>query len=199
MPTVTPPLPSSSVARERLHRRAVTFEGYARADGLFDLDVHLTDVKDQDFHLLTGTRPAGVPVHDMGIRVTIDRAFVIRDIEAVTASMPYPGVCDTIGAAYRKLIGASLVDGFRKRLHDILGGIKGCTHLTEALSFLPSAAIQTFAGLRPEDSGDGKPFQLDRCHALETTTDNVRRHYPKWYRGRARAVADSRVTEEERS
>jgi hypothetical protein len=45
--------------------------------------------------------------------------------------------------------------------------------------------VQTFAGLRREDSGEGKPFQLDHCHALATTTDTVRRYYPKWYRGAA--------------
>jgi hypothetical protein len=36
-----------------------------------------------------------------------------------------------------------------------------------------------------EDEGADKPFQLDRCHALETTTETVRRYYPKWYRGAA--------------
>jgi hypothetical protein len=46
--------------------------------------------------------------------------------------------------------------------------------------------VQTFAGLRQrEDEGAGKPFQLDRCHALETSTDTVRRYYPRWYRGAA--------------
>ena len=180
---MTHPLSLPTVPRERLHCRAVTFDGYARADGLFDIEAHLSDVKDQDFLLLTGVRPAGIPVHDMWIRATIDRDFTIRDIEAVTDSAPYPGACDTIGPQYRKLIGASLVEGFRKRLHDTLGGIKGCTHLTEMLSYLPTAAIQTFASLRKEDSGDEKPFQLDRCHALETTTENVRRYYPQWYRG----------------
>jgi len=49
----------------------------------------------------------------------------------------------------------------------------------------PAAAIQTFSGLQREDAGDDKPFQLDRCHALETTTDTVQRYYPKWYRGAA--------------
>ena len=57
--------------------------------------------------------------------------------------------------------------------------------MTELLGYLPTAAVQTFAGLRREDEGDGKPFQLDRCHALETTTETVRRYYPKWYRGAA--------------
>jgi len=189
-----------TVPRERLHCRAVTFDGFAREDGLFDLEAHLTDVKDHDFQLLTGVRPAGIPIHDMWIRATIDRNFVIRDIEAVTDSMPYPGVCNAIGPEYRKLIGASLVEGFRKRLHDTLGGVKGCTHLTEMLSYLPTAAIQTFSSLRREDSGDVKPFQLDRCHALETTTDNVRRYYPAWYRGGAATASTTiRINEEERS
>ena len=41
-----------------------------------------------------------------------------------------------------------------------------------------------FAGLRREiEVGEGKPFQLDRCHALETTTDTVQMYYPQWYRG----------------
>jgi hypothetical protein len=171
--------------RERLHRRRVTYDGYRRADGLFDIDAHLVDVKDQDFELLTGVRPAGVPVHEMWIRVTIDEQCVIRDIEAVTDHMPYPDTCATIGPEYRKLIGANLLMGFRKHLHDVLGGIRGCTHLTEMLAYLPTAAVQTFAGLKREDDGEQKPFQLDRCHALETSTDNVRRYYPKWYRGAA--------------
>ena len=119
----------------------------------------------------------------MWVRVTIDRGFVIHAIEAVTDGMPYPGACNRIGPAYQKLVGANLVRGFRKHLHDVVGGVQGCTHLTEMLAFLPTAAVQTFAGLVREDEGDGKPFQLDHCHALETTTDTVREYYPKWYRG----------------
>ena len=173
------------MSRERLHGRTVSYDGYLRKDGLFDIECHIVDVKDHDFELLTGTRRAGVPVHDMWVRATIDRDFVIRGIEAVTDSMPYPGACDRIGPAYEKLVGANLVNGFRKHLHDVMGGVRGCTHITEMLSYLPTAAVQTFSGLQREDDGDQKPFQLDRCHALETTTDSVRRYYPKWYRGAA--------------
>jgi hypothetical protein len=179
------PLSPPTVSRERLHLRRVTYEGFQRSDGLYDIDAHIADIKDRDFELLTGVRAAGEPVHDMHIRVTIDRAFTIHAIEARTDQMPYPGACDRIGPAYAKLVGANLVRGFRKRLHDTMGGVHGCTHLTELLGYLPTAAVQTFAGLRREDDGVEKPFQLDRCHALETTTDTVREYYPKWYRGAA--------------
>ena len=179
------PLSTPSVSRQRLHQRRITFEGFRRDDGLFDIDAHLVDAKDHDFELLTGVRPAREAVHDMWARVTIDTSFVIHAIEVRTDGMPYPDACDRIEPSYSKLVGANLVQGFRKRLHDDMGGTRGCTHVTELLGSLPTAAVQTFAGLRREDEGENKPFQLDRCHALETTTENVRRYYPKWYRGNA--------------
>jgi hypothetical protein len=177
------PLPPCPTPRQRLHTRRITYEGWQREDGLFDIDAHLHDVKDHDFELLTGVRPAREAVHDMWVRVTIDRNFDVHGIEVKTDGMPYPGACDRIEPAYAKLVGANLVSGFRKRLHETMGGIKGCTHVTELLGSLPTAAVQTFAGLQREDEGEGKPFQLDRCHALATTTDTVRRYYPKWYVG----------------
>lgn len=179
------PLPTPST-RTRLHTRRVSYEGFRRDDGLFDLEGHLTDIKDHDYALLTGVRPAGVPVHDMWARVTIGTDFVIRSIEVRTDGMPYEGACDRIEAAYGKLAGASLLHGFRKTLYDAMGGVRGCSHVTELLAHAPTAAIQMFAGLRREiEPGEDRPFQLDRCHALETTTDTVRRYYPQWYRGAA--------------
>lgn len=175
---------SPAQPRRSLHTRAVRYEGYRRDDGLWDIEAHLSDTKPFDYPLSAGVRRAGEPVHEMWVRVTIDAQFVIRDIEAQTDWMPYPGACEQIGPHCRKLIGLSLVRGFRKTLHELMGGVQGCTHLTDLLLYLPTAAIQTFAGeMRDDDSGAGKPFQLDRCHALETTTDTVRRFYPKWYRG----------------
>jgi hypothetical protein len=77
----------------------------------------------------------------------------------------------------------NLVRGFRKRTWELLGSVRGCTHLTEMLGGLPTAAIQTFAGEMPEEGeGGGKPFQLDQCHALETTSETVKVWYPKWYK-----------------
>lgn len=177
------PLPSSPIARQRLHLRRITYEGFQRDDGLFDIDAHLVDAKDHDFELLTGVRPAREAVHDMWVRVTIDRSFVVHAIDVRTDGMPYPDACDRIEPAYAKLAGANLISGFRKRLHETMGGIHGCTHVTELLGSLPTAAVQTFAGLQREDVAAGKPFQLDHCHALDTTSDTVRRYYPTWYRG----------------
>jgi hypothetical protein len=175
-----------AASRKRLHERNARYEGFARDDGLFDIEAHLTDVKDHDLTLLTGLRRGGEPVHDIWVRLTIDTEFTIRAIEASMEAVPYPGGCNRIEDAYRKLVGANLLRGFRKTLHDRFAGTLGCTHVTELLGYLPTAAVQMFSGLKGrEDEGEQKPFQLDRCHALETKSEVVRQYYPKWYRGAA--------------
>jgi hypothetical protein len=174
--------------RRPLHTRSIRYEGFKRDDGMWDIEGYLVDTKPFNYALSSGIRRAGDAVHDMRVRVTLDRDFVVRDIEAHIVWMPYPGACDAIAPDYRKLVGASLTKGFRKRVHELLGDVHGCSHLTELLITLPSAAIQTFAGeMRDNDHGETKPFQLDRCHALETSGDTVRRFYPKWYRGKSAA------------
>ena len=187
---------SSPAARERLHRRGVSYEGFRRDDGLFDIEAHITDHKDRDYKLAMGTRSKDIPVHTMWARVTIDRRFEVIDIEAVTDEMPYPGQCNRIGPEYKKLIGSNLLKGFRKSIADNLGGVKGCTHLSELLGYLPTAAVQTFAGIKNEaDSVDGKkPFQLDSCHALATNTETVRMYYPKWFVAETATTPDEAVT-----
>ena len=177
------PLPVSEVERELTHTRRIRYEGYKRADGLWDIEAHLNDVKNHDYQLKTGVRRAGQPIHDMWVRITIDRQFNILAASASSDAVPYPGGCETIAPAYGKLVGLNLLRGFRKNVHELLGSVRGCTHMTEMLGGLPTAAIQSFAGDVPEESGDGrKPFQLDQCHALETSTETVRTWYPKWHR-----------------
>jgi len=177
------PLPLSDVERELTHTRRVRYEGYKRGDGLWDIEAHLTDVKNHDYRLKTGVRRAGQAIHDMWLRITIDRAFVIRDAAASSDSVPYPGGCETIAPAYKGLVGLSLIKDFRRKTRELLGGVRGCTHLTEMLGGLPTAAIQTFAGEQREERADGRrPFQLDQCHALETSTETVKMLYPKWHR-----------------
>ena len=177
------PLPAPASPRRRAHVRRIEIEGFLRDDGLYELDASLVDVKDVDYPLASGLRPAGVPVHLMRVRVTLDAAFTIVDAYACSDGVPYFGMCDTIGPAYRKLIGLSLVRGFRRTVGEMFADVRGCTHMTELLLSLPTAAIQTFATFRREndDSGD-KPFQLDRCHALETSSPTVLQYYPRWYR-----------------
>src|SRR6201988_3360536 len=107
-------LPAPGDRRELLHTRRVRYEGYKRADGLWDIEAHLSDIKNHDFNLKTGVRRAGLPVHEMWLRITIDRRLTIVDATASSDAVPYPGGCESIAPAYRKLVGLSLIKNFRK-------------------------------------------------------------------------------------
>ena len=169
------PLSPSNSPRILKHTRAITVSAYAREDGLWDLDAHITDIKTRDVQLASGVRAAGSPMHDLLLRVTINTELTVVDAFAVSDAVPYPGHCDTIGPDYKKLVGLNLMRGFRLGLKERLTGIDGCTHITELAQILPTAAIQAFAG-DVLDTHDGassaeqtvKPFQLDRCHALRS-------------------------------
>ncbi|MCB1939492.1 MAG: DUF2889 domain-containing protein [Rhodocyclaceae bacterium] len=175
--------PVCAPARRPVHSRIVALEGFLRDDGLVDIEARLTDVKSRDYPLASGLRKAGEPIHDLRVCVTIDDAFTIVAINASADAVPYPGACEAIAPAYGQLLGLNLLRGFRAEVKALFAGVAGCSHLTELLGAVPTAAIQTVASFRSAaDEGDTKPFQLDRCHALETRGETVRRFYPRWYR-----------------
>ena len=177
------PLPEPKRAREPLHHRSIEITGYKRDDGLYEVEGRLLDTKTFDFKLASGVRAAGEPIHEMWLRITLDRHLTIVDAEASTDAMPYVGDCDRIVPAYRKLIGLAIVPGYHQKVKDLFGGVRGCTHITELAGSLATAAFQTLAGQRLQDP-EKKPFQLDKCHALDSTQPAVARYYPRWYRGK---------------
>ncbi len=176
------PLPITTVERMRKHRRSITFEGFKRSDGLWDIEGHLVDIKDQDFVMRSGTRKSGDPIHDISVRVTIDTDMNVIDVVACSDSTPFPGVCEQVLPDYRKIVGLNLFKGFLKSVKTLFGDTRGCAHLSELLMAMPTAAFQTFAGEVKHGEQEKKPFHLDRCHALSTDSDVVRRFYPRWYR-----------------
>ncbi len=179
------PLSNPAPRRQLRHTRNIAVAVYARADGGWDLDAHITDVKAQDAQMSYGLHPAGVPVHDLWLRVTIDSAFNIRAAQAAADNVPFAHACPRIYPDYaQKLQGQSLLNGVRQRLQQALGGVLGCTHLTELAQALPTAAIQAMAG-EPgmQVDPDKKPFYIDQCHAMRADGDVVLQFYPRWATG----------------
>jgi hypothetical protein len=176
------PLPEPKSPRELIHNRSIEIHGYKRDDGHYDIEGRLRDTKSFDFKLAAGSRPAGEPIHEMWLRITVDRNLVIVDADASTDAMPYVGICDGIVPAYRKLVGIAIRPGYTQKVKELFGGVRGCTHITELAGALATAAFQTLAGQKVQPA-DRKPFQLDKCHALDSTAPAVAKYYPRWYRG----------------
>jgi hypothetical protein len=133
-----------------------------------------------------GPRPAGTPIHDMLLRLVVNEQLDILEAGSDTRWMPYPGQCNEHGDVYTRLVGLNLLRSFRRELRERVGGVQGCTHITELAQVLPTAVVQAFAGEVIDTRGLGddarQPFQIDRCHALRAGGEAVRVHYPRWYR-----------------
>src|SRR6201997_5403317 len=147
---------SPPVSRQLRHRRAIQADAYERADGLWDIEACLTDDKPRDVTLASGVRPNGLPIHELWLRITIDRKLNVIDAEASSDWVPYDGQCQNANPAYRALIGLNLLQNFRREAGRLLAGTTGCTHLTEMLGVLPTVAIQAFVGA-VWDTSNGSP------------------------------------------
>ena len=116
------PLPQPTVARTLRHTRSITAQGFARDDGLWDIDLTLTDAKTRAVPISTGMLQPGQPIHELWLRVTIDTQLNIVDACASSDAVPYPGHCETIAPAYQVLKGLNLFRGFRVAVKERLSG-----------------------------------------------------------------------------
>lgn len=186
-------LPPAAPQRQLKHRRQIDVQVFSRGNGLWEVDATLSDVKTRVAQMAQGPRPAGTPIHDMLLRLVVNEQLDVVEAGSETRWMPYAGHCDAHGDAYAQLVGLNLLQGFRKQLRDKLGGVLGCTHITELAQVLPTAVVQAMVGevidTRGEAEDARQPFQIDRCHALRSDGEPVRLYYPRWYRSAAPAAA----------
>ena len=197
------PLPHAAAERQLKHRRQIDVQVYARGDGLWEVDALLTDTKTRDTAMIDGPRPAGTPIHEMLLRLVVDERMTIVEAGSETRWMPYTGTCTEHGDAYARLVGLNLMQNFRQALRERVGGVLGCTHLTELAQVLPTAVVQAFVGevidARGSTDGARQPFQIDRCHALRADGEVVRQHFPRWWRPPVPAAAEPSASDPTRS
>ena len=187
------PLPVST-ERELLHIRQIDLRGYRRADGLYEIEGRVTDVKEHPFR-----RPAtdvdvapGTPLHDMWIRLVVDEDLVIHDIVAVTDASPQPA-CPEAAATLLQLKGARIGPGWTRFVKERLGGRRSCTHLMELLMPLATAAYQTLSPVRlaqPDElASNGRPLKIDSCYAYASDGALVQLRWPQFHgKGKGPAV-----------
>jgi hypothetical protein len=182
------PLPPPE-PRQHLHTRAVSYRGYLREDGLWDIEAEMSDVKTYHFDRSDGSpMPPGTPIHGMAIRLTIDESLTIRAIASATDHTPFPE-CEQGNDPMQQMVGVQLGPGWRQAIERALGGVRGCTHLRELLFNMATAAYQAvfpyrdrqrrLAGESPAGRSE-PPYHLGRCIAWDFEGPVVMRYYPQF-------------------
>ena len=182
--SLPPPQP-----RKHLHHRQVSYNGYLREDGLWDIEAHMTDTKAYPMvSAEKGAMPAGTPIHDMFIRVTVDDTMTIREIAAVMQSRPFQE-CLQAQDPMQKMVGVTMGPGWRQAIENAVGSTKGCTHLRELLFNMATAAYQTIPVFQahrdnlmnmPPSANGQPPRHLNKCLAWDFNGPVVQRHYPMY-------------------
>jgi hypothetical protein len=148
-----------------VHLRDIQLRGYEREDGLLEVEAHLSDVKPYSH---PGHFGAGDPVHDMWLRVAIDRELVIQECEAAMEATPYRA-CPMAAPNMHRLVGLKIGKGFIKSAMALLGGGEGCAHLRELLQPIATTAMQSMAIFRLEAARPGEklttPALIGSCYA----------------------------------
>jgi hypothetical protein len=165
------PLPPP-VAREPIHNRTITCQGYRRADGLWDIEGRLVDTKSYAFaNTWRSEVLPGEPIHEMLVRLTVDNDFVVVAVETASDNTPHQA-CGDILPNFQRLVGLRIGPGWSRRIKELTGGVQGCAHHVELIGVLATVAFQTIGPLlareRKESGQDEKvaaaPFLLNSCH-----------------------------------
>lgn len=183
---------SAPAPRAHIHTRAIRFTGFEREDGLFDIEAHMTDTKTYPFgNDWRGQITPGEALHEMLVRVTVDAQFVVQQVEACTENSPFQ-MCPEITPNYKALVGLKMGRGWREGIRERVGGVAGCTHITELLYQMATVAFQTITPLRKHRNNrpdsdmshmGKKPVVLNTCHAWADDSPVVKANAPTFYTG----------------
>ena len=103
-------------------------------------------------------------------------------------------MCPSITPNYESLIGIRMGPGWRKAIRMKVGGVQGCTHLTELLFPMATVAMQTIWPMKAQRRRESqsmeetpkskkRPVVLDTCHAWSTDSPVVKENASDWYTG----------------
>lgn len=184
------PKVSSETERELVHTRQITCRAFRLKNGWLEIEATLTDEKGQlvAFRSRPPVQP-GAHMHSMALTLTIDSDYLIQDVRASTLVAPW-AMCGGTDDAYRKLIGLRIGPGFSRQVKKLLGGIEGCTHVTELVaqaantymqaSWPDRIARQMTVASDPRQWPDKSTLGfVNHCHAWRADGETIRQEYPE--------------------
>ncbi|WP_429259507.1 DUF2889 domain-containing protein [Paraburkholderia sp. GAS334] len=153
------------------------------------MEGEVRDITPDGTDLLFKTVPGGAAIHDIRVVMTLDRGLVVQSVTARMLETP-TRYCPEIERAYSALTGLQVGPGWRQQVKAHVGGVRGCTHVTELiLGPMATTAMQArFAIQRAQPEwrerfdGDAplpRPAMLDTCHSYRSDGDAAKIFWPE--------------------
>jgi hypothetical protein len=184
---------SQASEREQIHNRTISITAFQRKDGLVDVEGHILDIKPFSHHLMDSHRAAGEPVHDLWLRLTINRKMEVQSAEA-KLDVGAHGICHLVAPNFENLAGLKIGPGWNRMVRERVGHGKGCTHLVEMLAQMATTAMQAIWTERKPLSDTAEPADeskaptrrlpagmLNTCFTYTDDSEFVREYFPDDY------------------
>lgn len=155
---------------KKLHNRNINISTYDYDDQHIIVEGELHDERLSISYNFNKEKQLPGTVHHMIIRLLIQfPGFMIKDVEVEMPGIPRKECVET-AKTLDIIKGMNISQGFTLKIKDILGGRKGCVHLTTLLLAMAPAAIQGFWAylarkpLKPDSSlRSMAPYIIDTC------------------------------------
>ena len=139
-----------------VHRRTISVNVLDDGD-LLELDCRLLDERPW-----AGEELENQPVvHDIRLRIKVDKeSLVITAADAQMLMQPHVECVDIL-SHYQQLVGVSVARGYNKKIQELFGRERGCSHLEFMAKAIGTAVLQgVLSGSRRDDWLQGEAFDL---------------------------------------
>ena len=126
--------------RGHIHKRSIELNSYPVDDGII-LEGILYDERFVDIYDIDGSIKNKGPVHHISALILIrGMPPVIEDAEAEFLHYPHE-LCPQAREGMKSLVGLEIRSGFGEKVHKIIGGKKGCAHLSHLIIVMGHVAM----------------------------------------------------------
>jgi hypothetical protein len=157
---------------KELHIRNIKVTTYDYDEQKIIVEGFLQDDRLQESYMMTGEKFPGSIIHHMSIRLLVNCSnLLIEDIDCDLITVPREA-CHETNDCLAPIKGLIITRGFTAKVKNLIGGNKGCAHLTELLLAMDPAAIQGYAAYQARKPASVDPdraklilqFLVNTCH-----------------------------------
>lgn len=141
--------PSPGEEEIPIHSRSYSVRAF-RIDGeTMRLRGQVTDTKPAGLYVVGDIEP--LDVHDMLVDLVISFPLLeVQSAEVIFDTHPHL-MCTSIEPAFAALAGVSIARGFNRKLTEMFGGPRGCTHVVALLRAMGPVAVQSIYSMQAAD------------------------------------------------
>lgn len=157
--------PPAPVGATLIHDRRYQVRTYKLNDSLFLLRGVVCDEKPAGLYVPDDPEPLWM--HHMIVDLEVSYPeFEIKTARVEFREHPHSG-CTNIVPDYQKLVGLSIARGYNKKVKELFGGPRGCTHIGALLQAMGPVAIQSGWSMRVGSSFGDHDEEIDPAEAEE--------------------------------